>query len=130
VNREEIVAHLVKLRDARLRVEVDQLRSKWTSLRQIQQIHANASTVARAATALSLSDLAPLGEIRLGSIKRHNRVASEVLRQSDLVMKAQSLAKRARTTHAAIVQKRLSSQEALRERETEEFLAWKRSKKG
>jgi hypothetical protein len=126
VNRQEIAALLVKLRESGLHKAVSQLKERTSLLEQIEQMRQDASLAAQESATCHLQDLGLFGEVRLGCIKLGREVADQLLYLGDRVMHAQRLTESARAAHAGIVRVRLAAQEVSRERDADNFLAWKR----
>jgi hypothetical protein len=129
MTREELTAHLIRVRESKLRSEVTQLQTQTTLLKKIEQLQANASSAAvdSATVAGQIRDLGLLGEIRLGCIKLAGEVASQVRVFSQRVTRAHKLTESARETHAALLREKQAAAELSFERESEHFFSWKRS---
>jgi hypothetical protein len=75
-----------------------------------------------------LSDLGPLGDLRLYCVKAGNEMGEQVAKQAKEVTKANELAKSANNVYSQLVQQKLDFLEASREADAEQFFAWKRDR--
>jgi hypothetical protein len=130
MTREELAAHLTRIRESKLRSEVAQLQAHRSLLKNIERMGANASSAASesAAVAEQLGDLGFLGEVRLGCIKLASAAARQMRVLGERVTRAHELTETARDTHAAIVRQKQAASELSREQDTEQFFSWKRGR--
>ena len=130
MNREEIAGYLKKLRDGRLREEVDKLQRTANVRHSVKRTHADVLATARGSGATDFRELAALGEMRLDCIKRDRELGRQLIIHSEQVIKAHKLAEGARLAVAQFVRARLAAQERSREHDAEHFLTWKRNHRG
>jgi hypothetical protein len=125
-----MLAQLIKLREDRLHEEVTGLQAKSNCRRLIEQTLANATIEAQDTIGLNLRDLGLFGEIRLSCFRLSQELSQQILHHSNRVMRAKKLAELTRAAHREIVAERLAAEETLRERDAEQFLAWRRNRRG
>jgi hypothetical protein len=130
VNREEMLAQLTRLREDKLREEISGLQEKSNCRQLIEQTLAHATIGAEDSIGLNLRDLGMFGEIRLGCFRLSQELSRQILHRSNQVMRAKKLAESTRAAHREIVAERLAAEETLRERDAEQFLAWRRNRRG
>jgi hypothetical protein len=130
VSREEMLAQLTKLREDKLRQEISGLQEKSNCRQIIEQTLANATVGAQDTIGLNLRDLGMFGEVRLGCFRLSQELSRQILHRSNQVMRAKKLAESTRAAHREIVAERLATEETLRERDAEQFLAWRRNRRG
>jgi hypothetical protein len=127
VNREQVLALLVKLRDGRLRKAVAELKEETGVLRRIEKTSDDAVCATRESGATQIRDLGLFGEVRLRCISLSREVNQRVLLLGQRVTHSYKLTQSARAAHSGIVRKKLAAQELSHERDVDSFFSWKRT---
>jgi hypothetical protein len=125
-----MLAQLTKLREDRLREEISGLQEKSNRRQLVEETLANATIGAQDTIGLNLRDLGLFGEIRLGCFRSSQELSWQILHHRNRVMRAKKLAEVTEAAHRETVAKRLAAEEAFRERDAEQFLAWNRNRRG
>jgi hypothetical protein len=131
MKQDELMAHLVCLRELKLRNEIAELKSRNLRLTQIEDLAAAArsSAVKSAEATGTIHDLGVLGQLRLQCVRRAAELQKEIKTLRRRVYSAHSLTEAARSARKAIEQKKLRASEKEEEHESDQFFNWRRTHK-
>ena len=132
MNREGLLAHLVKLREMQLKQYAAKLKSRNGVLTGIERTRLDAA--AACAESIDgdhhLRDLGLFGEMRLGCSRLAAVVKGEIAVLKDKVGHARKLAETAHDANAQLQRVRANLRERSLENESEHFFSWKNDSKG
>jgi len=131
VTSEDLLNRLVRVRELRLMAEAARLKGCATVLSEIQSRLEQAQLAACASTqqGITLFDLGAIGETRLSGIRRRVEIRKEIVELSDKVTHASRMTESARHARSELIKEKRAAVELSSEKESEQFLNWKRASK-
>ena len=131
MNREGLLAHLVRLREMQLKQQAAQLRSRNGALTDIEATRLNARSAAGESIdgGQHLRELGIFGEMRLGCSRLATAVQGEIKVLASKVGHARKLAETAREARARHKRELTEARERSLDQESEHFFSWKNDSK-
>lgn len=132
MNREGLLAHLVRLREMQLKQQAAKLKLRNGALNSLERTRLDAAAASAESIdgPLHLRDLGLFGEMRLGCSRLAAVVKGEITVLKDKVGHARKLAETAHDASAQHHRARANGRERSLENESEHFFSWKNDSKG
>lgn len=131
MDREDLLTHLVKMRELQLKKEAAELKSRAGALEKVERIHEQARSAASASIECGndLRDLGVIGEMRLGCTKLAAKIEDQVRILSRKLGHARKLAESAREARAELKRTKSAARERSLENDAEHFRGWRKELK-
>jgi len=131
MKREQLLSHLIRLRELDLKSQSAQLKTRAQHLREVRERHdqARAAAARSLENILTLADLAHFGNLRVRDARLASQVEIEVRALSEKVGHARKLTDSARDARDELRRERVSQSERSMETEAEHFFSWKKDQR-
>jgi hypothetical protein len=131
MKREQLLTHLIRLRELHLKSQSALLKTRAQHLHEIRERHARARAAAAGSLqdSMTLADLAYFGNVRVRDAKLARKVEIEVRALSEKVGHARQLTESARDARDELRRVRVNQSERSMETEAEHFFSWKKDQR-
>lgn len=131
MKQDQMMAHLARLRELKLRNEVTELKGRNARLSQLDDVAAGARSSASelAEHPHSLRDLGVLGQLRLNCVRRASELTEEIKTLRQRVYRAHHLAEAVKSARKEIARNRMNAGEQAEDHESDQFFNWRRTTK-
>jgi hypothetical protein len=131
MKREQLLTHLIRLRELHLKSQSAQLKTRAQHLHEIRERHAQARAGAAGSLedTMTLADLAHFGHLRIFNARLAQQLEIEVRALSEKVGHARKLTDSARDARDELRRARVNQSERSMETEAEHFFSWKKDQR-